>query len=60
MDNTIKVNDVVKFLHPDSIEESVLRMIVLEDNGNRVLVETNLNWPYNPQETFLKKDLIKA
>lgn len=56
----IKKGSKVKFKQPESDEEKNLVFIVLEDNGDRVLVEAQVDMGIKPTFVYLKKDLIRA
>jgi hypothetical protein len=54
----IKKGSIVKFKDPESEDEKKLRMKVLEDNGDRVLVEALVDMTIKPTYVYLKKDLV--
>jgi hypothetical protein len=57
MEITLARGTLVGFAEVLEPGEEALVMVVLEDNGNRALVETLLGWPINPTHTYAKSDL---
>lgn len=56
----IKTGSKVKFETELQKGENNFEMTVIEMNGDRCLIETNLNIPFNPQNVVLVKDLTIA
>lgn len=56
----IKVGNKVKFAKELEEGENQFEMTVVELNGDRCVIETDLGLPFNPQQTVLVKDLIIA
>ncbi len=54
----LKAGTIVQFANPEDPEEADLRMRILEDNGNRVLVEYLFGWDINPTQTIPRKDVM--
>lgn len=54
----MKPGDFVRFREPETATENDVPMLVLEDNGNRVLVRHEIpGWAIQPTQTLLKSDL---
>ena len=60
MSNTIKVGSKVKFAQELQPGENNFEMTVIELNGDRCLIETEMDLFVNPRSTVMVKDLIPA
>ena len=56
----IKVGSKVKFAQELQPGENNFEMTVIELNGDRCIIETDIHLPFNPQSTVMVKDLIPA
>ena len=56
----IETGSKVKFETELQKGENSFEMTVIEINGDRCLIETDLGLPFNPQSVVLIKDLIIA
>jgi len=54
--STMKPGQTVKYSHPQPGEES-FRFTLLEDNGNRVLIQLQCTMPIKPVECVAKEDV---
>jgi hypothetical protein len=55
----MKINDIVKYLKPQSGEDAI-RFLLLEINGDRVLVELICDWTIKPVETLPITEICAA
>ena len=55
----MKPNDIVKYSHPQAGEED-LRFLLLEVNGDRVLIQLICDYTIKPTETVLLSDVTMA
>ena len=56
----MNANDTVKFKNPINAEEAKHTMKVLENRGERVLVEDLIGWEINPTRNINKSELVTA
>lgn len=57
---TFEKGQIVKYANPVSAEEAALRMTVIEDREDRVLVQHIVDRPLRPTECFAKSNYVLA
>lgn len=51
--------DIVKLIHPADSREESARFVLIEDNGNRCLIQLICDMPIAPVECVLREDIEK-